>query len=519
MKRLVLLLVVALLLGPVTAPVAGALEVVPSKYLGNGGWGALSGQGSEPFGTVGFNDGDLVYDSQVTLDILYAGPPTDVPVTVEQYTPGTETVYENVTQPNGTSIVQPVVVPVRLDPSWSNLTVSIGGVAHVTQSVHLPGANVERSLLVTVGLATWHLYHLTPASAFLVGSLTVGEQLIADWWQTLLSISVFGLAFIPARNLARRLGRSPKVPRWWVALWVLPVAAAFALEYVPTNQFFGEVSPLLLPFVVTAAAFPYMPRLFTTAEDTLYYSAELRGPSEVSIPNAALWTNYRTSRPHLAPINWRSAFWAWLGNPLPELPAERIKWKGQEIARPGVSFVGVEETAELGSDARSGFDRYVFFRSGTRLSVRFPRLEYWREETEQRIEGSGPGAEGRKVTVTKRKFRPHVEPGSFSADLLGAEHFDAASFVSGLRDRVERASEQERDRLKLYVLQGQIWRLEREASEVAEEVLYRSEHGQERALADEELIEEVLAGHPGRGRQIGGEGDGVRRRDHRGDSR
>jgi hypothetical protein len=517
MKRLAALLLAALLVATVPIGVAaGALTLAPSKYLGDGGWGVLSAQSSEPLGDVGLTDGDLVYDTQLDVQILYAGLPTTVPVVVEQFTPGTETVYENVTQPNGTTLLEPTVVPVRLDPSWSNVTISLGAVSNVNQEVPLPAASTEKSLAVTVGSAHWALYHLTPASAFLVGSLNVGQQLLADWWQTILSIVVFGCAFLPARTLARRLGRTPKVPVWWPIAWVVPPVLAYVLDYVPTNQLFGSLSPVVLPFVVTAAAFPYIPRLFSTAEDTLFYSCELRGPNEVAVPEAAFFVNWRVSRPYLAPLTWRAAFWAWAGHALPELPLERIKWKGQELTRAPVSFVAVDECPEFGGKARAGFDRFVFFRTGTRLRPRFPRLTWRHKVTE---ETTDPEGRTRKVTVTPGGF--HVEPSSFEGDLLGNEHRDAAHFVSGLRDRVERASEQERDRLKVYALLGLIWRREREASDVAEETLYRAEHGEERALADEELIAEVLAGHPGRARSMGGEPNVVveGKRDHRAESR
>ena len=71
-------------------------------------------------------DGWTSYD-----DVLYVivspsiNAPTAAYVVIEQYTPGTVTVYQNETARNGTTVLVPVQVPVRMDPYWSNATFTV----------------------------------------------------------------------------------------------------------------------------------------------------------------------------------------------------------------------------------------------------------------------------------------------------------------------------------------------------------------------------------------------------------
>src|SRR6202167_1042554 len=70
--------------------------IVGGKAVLPGAWAVPYGQGGSPAGKSVFGDGDLVYDTEIQVYVLYSGStPVPLEVSIEQYDPGTITEYVN----------------------------------------------------------------------------------------------------------------------------------------------------------------------------------------------------------------------------------------------------------------------------------------------------------------------------------------------------------------------------------------------------------------------------------------
>ena len=205
-----LVVVVVLLAGSGTAR---ADLVVGGKAVLPGAWAVPYGQGGSPAGKSVFGDGDLVYDTEIQVYVLYSGSaPVPLQVSLEQYDPGTITQYVNQTQGNATTLV-PVEVPARLNAQWSNQSATLVPGQLTILTVPVPAASTERHLQLTVGNAAWSLMHLTPTGSSLAGDYTAYGLDAVLLLEAAVTAAVFlGFAAV-ARGLARRIPPPPEGPR------------------------------------------------------------------------------------------------------------------------------------------------------------------------------------------------------------------------------------------------------------------------------------------------------------------
>ena len=376
LPRLLVWSIVLLAIIPLAAPLASASPPVAyGKFCGVGVSCVPYADSTRPdfpysspvLNSTPLADGAFVYDVQVGFEIVNGNPsPASFEVVTETWVPGTQTVYENVTGPNGTYRLEPVTVSARLDPSWSNGTVYAGPFSSGELELPLRARTSTVDLEVKAGAASWQLTYLTPATSSLAGVYSVGGiwafgELVAG--VTFVAL-LAGLAF--ARKLAERIGRSPPVHVLWPIAWISVPVAWFVLGYVSFNQTLGPLSPAVLPVPMVVAAFPYLPRLFTRG----FEMAELEGITPITLDEAqnpkAVVPIVRTQGGlRCAPMTWREVLWShWLG--LPEVIGYELKMLGATariqprlvpVTNPLGPYHRAEVTASAWFDARRGLKR------------------------------------------------------------------------------------------------------------------------------------------------------------------
>ncbi len=364
-----------------------------------------------PVGSSPLGEGAFIYDTSVSVEIVNTNTyAVTIPVYTETWTPGTETVTENVTLPNGTIVHEPETVPARLDPIWNNGTVSAAAGLSGTLSLSLPADSAQAPLQVTVGSASWTFTYLTPATSAVSGILTTGGVWAFAGLMALVTFTSVLAGLVAAGRLARSIGRSPRVPVVWPLLWVTVPVLWFGLGYVSFNQTLGAGSPLLLPAPLVVAAFPYLPRIFSRGWDMV----EVEGITPLSLEQA---TNPKVVLPivttkeglRCAPETWREAFLSHFVG-LPEVRGYEVKLPGGAKARvqprlipvsnPLTVYYRAEETASCWYDARRGIKR--------------PRhgVSWWVERTDTRTPETPGGPPRSRV---KRRLSPHIVPGFLEA--------------------------------------------------------------------------------------------------------
>ena len=419
-RRILAFLVLAAVTLPLASPLAAASPPVSyGKVVAPGVFGVPYATTVDPdfpnshpsLGTGPLEDGNLVYDTSIGIEIVNPSPgPVEFPVVVEVFDWGTVTQYRNVTTANGSTIVEPVQVPARLDPTWRNATVFSEPFSSGEVVIPLPGTPSTRSLSVTVGEATWSLSTLTPATDSVSGVYTTG----GIWGLSIVIAGITAAAILGAlalaRRLARNIGRSPPVPFWWPALWVAVPFVWFLFGYVSFNQSLGPVSPASVPVPIAIAAYPYLPRLFTKWFDMV----EVEGIEPVSLdeaqnPKVTLPLVRTQGKLRCAPATWREAFLShWVG--LPEVRGYRVKLLEHDadvlprlvpVTNPLEDhYYASDATAACWYDARKGIKR--------------PRHRFrWRREENVPILGpDGVTTTGYRV---KRRISPHIERGYLEA--------------------------------------------------------------------------------------------------------
>ncbi len=353
---------------------AAAGIVIGGQPAGYGLWALPFAQSSSPLGPQPLATGDLVFDAAVTVYLLYSIPGSaTVVLNATQYVPVTVTVLENQTQGGNTTRV-PVQVTEMTEEQWSSMPITVSE-GLTTEVIPLPATAHQKDLLLRVGSATWGLSHLTPAADTIAGAITAGgiEQGLAE--EAILTGLVMLGALWCGRVLARRIRRVPPTGPLWPVAWIgIPTLAYFA-AFVPTSQALGGLSPLLYPILISAAAFPYLARLWSDHDSILIQgfqaTSEQRG-----IHMAAILPAVRESgqwRP--APETWREALWWAAGRPTEALPA-------QIVGRDGVSARSDVEPPEVRSPLpgtyRSGASRVLWYSAAEGLARTMTHLEWHR---------------------------------------------------------------------------------------------------------------------------------------------
>lgn len=399
------------------------------------------------FGAGPLQDGDLVYDTQVSFEIVNPNPTgASFLVVTETWTPGTQQVLENVTGPNGTYRLEPVTIPARLDASWSNSTVNAAPYSSGTVTVPLRFDAQPRPLEVRVGTATWELQHLTPATSSVAGVYTSGGIWVFGLLMAVVTLAAVLAGLWVAKGLAVRLGRTPPVPFWWPAGWIAVPLAWFFTGYVSFNQVLGSVSPLVLPLPMVVAIVPYLPRLFTKFFD----QAELEGLEAVTLDSAS---NPKIILPVVrhqgglkcAPQTWREALWShWVG--LPEIRGYEVTLLGGKVrvqprlvpvSCPLDGYYRAEATASGWFDARAG--------------VRRPRHRFlW--STERSESTFAPDGVTQTGTKTRRRLSPHIEAGYLEGTFPPKD--SVAKELAGVRSAEVEAHDNEVDRIENADLRG-----------------------------------------------------------------
>lgn len=430
----------------------GALLLVPSlahaeapvstgKVVAPGAFGVPYGQGSYPAIQSAFRDGDLVYDSQISIEVVNANSaPVAIPVSTEEWTPGTRTIYVNITGPNNTTSLRAEVIPARLDPSWSNLTLTVLADSSSEISVPLAFASSQRPLEVRVGSATWELQLLSPVTSSLQGIYTAGGLELVALTEAAVTAGVI-LAFLGlARRLAASVLRTPRVHPLWPGLWVAVPVALTVFEYVPTNQFLGSLSVWVYPVVIGVAGFPYLPRLWRH-----YEVSEFEGVSAVNLEQATNSKNIvctTTARGGLrcVPETWRELFWTLVGHPLPAVRGATVTLFGKKIDVPPRGMV---VSNDMGPFYKAEATTTYWYDAKAPLTRVRTHLEWWTA-----------GPEG------KRRFHPHVVDGYLEGRFPPKP--PVARELAGIRDAETEAHDNEVDRLMVAELTGALRHEQRE---------------------------------------------------------
>lgn len=453
---------------PLTAGIAGAVSppAVEGKVVAPGAFGIPYGQGPNPPvvpfappATATFSDGDLVYDVQVSIEVVNANPyAVSLPVSAEEYTSGTATHLVPIQEPNGTIVLEQETYPVREDPSWSNATLDVLPDSSASVSLPLAQDSSSRPLSVTVGSATWSLSVLTPATSSLSGLYSVGgvNAVVSagEGAGFLAAVVVFGAAW----GLTRKVYRTPRVTPWYPFAWIFAFGVPYYGAYVPLNQTLGFAAPYLLPFVVGAVAFPYACRVFRRSTLSAALGLHALNARESAVVGGVLELIDDRLPFRVAPRSWREVAYVVFGAPLRRVIGFERRVLGETVEvsptglpvrlAPGLSdYHRLEEKRVYWYDAR-----YEVEDVPTRLRLR-------REETVEVPAEADPSEKPR--TVTKRRWGPHLEIGHVKSvwipTLPVMEHLAKLRAVEG------DATEGEVARLRLLSALGAVGKREAEA--------------------------------------------------------
>lgn len=500
-----LLVAAALVLLPAVASAApsGQAPVVAGKVVAPGVFGVpyadvstVAFPSTPPIGPTPIQDGDMIYDTQVSVEIVDALPSAiSLPVSVEIWTTGTVTVYEPRGSGNNTTVV-PETVPARLDPTWSNATISALGDSSGTVSVTLADVSTEHPMEISVGSASWSVGYLTAATS-VVSQVYTGSGL----WGFIVAFSVetfvaVGISLVVARRLAERVHSVPRVRPIWPLLWIGVPVVGFALLYVPVNQAIAGLSPFVAPIPVAIAALPYFARTFSRRHMARLHGLEMRSLGDVRSSEAVVDVVDSEQGLRCAPRTWAEVVWTLLGVPLPEVQGEEVDVLGHS-ARVPPSGMTVSRLLP-GTEYRPDADREYWVDATRPVSLQHHRLRWTREEQVERTI-SGPDGQTRTESRAKRRISPHIERGYLRAKFPPTQ--PVLKVLSGVRQAEDLAHENETLHLAVAEMRGTIWsriRSGRLRSVAAMEASYRS-HGEPRT-------EDELRRLVDRGARSGGKG-------------
>ena len=341
---------VGALVGPGQASAAPVLGLPPGYSTcysqdSPAGWVQAISEGEDGSGmshpsSVCLQDGWLSYDSTLYVVLLPSvTTPTAVYIVIEQYTPGTETVYQNVTSPNGTVIQVPVQVPMRQDPYWSNATITAYPGAQTGVGMPLNYSGSATPMILSVGEqsyqravqdgATWTLYHESPPVSSLAWIYDQYGLNMALYVFGVILVIFLGVAFVAAARFAKRFHRAPRVPyHWWPVVWIATPILLFLFDFVQFDHVTGWIGPIVFPAVITVAAFPYMPNLWADAKMCVFVSYDGKSQRSQNAPLAVLPLVTSAHPVCCAPETWGELWHCMTGSPLPSVSTVKVK-KGQ----------------------------------------------------------------------------------------------------------------------------------------------------------------------------------------------
>ncbi len=473
------------LYGKVVAPAAFGVPQADSASFGF--------PSSPPIGPSYLGDGDPVYDTSLTVIVANAGSyPLSLPVITEVWTPGTVTVIENVTQPNGTRALEPVSIPARLDPRWSNATVTALPGSEGKVTVDLPTVQSEHPLEVRVGEATWELTYLTPATAIVTQTYTNGGIWVFALWETLTAFVAIGVALAVGKGIARKVRSVPRVHPLWPTLWVAVPVAFVLTAYVPVNQFLGGLSPLVIPIPVAVAVVPWFSRLFSGRP-----WSRLEGVSPGNLEDARKAESIvpfieTPDGLGVAPLTWRQVIFALAGVPPIAVQTEEVSVLGQKVrVNPKGMKVGpLLEGRVFESDA----DITYWVDTRSRPSLEPPRFR-WTVEKESERAVTTPDGQTRTEKTKRRRFSPHVERGYLRGRFTPTRPM--LEVLSQVRSAESIAYGARADQLALAEMRGELWSKVREEGMQAVEVQERKYQQRSRPRSAEEVRQSV-ENHRGR---------------------
>lgn len=424
-----------------TPPVSYGKTVLP------GAFGVPFGQGAQPWNDL-FADGDLVYDTQLSIEVVNANPqPVTVVVAAEEWTQGTQLELVNVTQANGTTVPTWINEPARLDASWSNSSLTIpgsppGGSQSGSVSVPLPHTDVVRPLEVHVGLAVWELHVLTPATSSLAGVYSVGGLSAVELLESAVTTAVILSLLVISQRFARRVHRTPRVSPAWPTLWVATPTVLYLFDFVQTNQILGSVSAYLYPVFIGVAAFPYMPRIWRDFQLAEFEGVEALNPDEATNPRIVLPVVKTKGGLRCVPETWREVLYTLIGVPMPEIRGAEVTLLGRKLR---VQPRGMLTSCPLPDYYKSEVDAGYWFDARHPIRRIRHRLEWTRSETVD----VPPSEDGTIPASTKvrRRFSPHVVPGYLEATCPPKPA--VALELAGIRDAETEAHDVETYRMAL----------------------------------------------------------------------
>ncbi len=464
MRRWALALVTVLLVLAVSGTATAKPPVAVGKVVAPGVFGVPFSSTSNltfpstPASVEPLADGALVYDTSLSVEIVNAGSvPAVLSVSVEEWTPGTVTVVQNESGPNGTYRLVPVQVPARLDPAWANGTVSAGPGSTGVATVSLPFSGSTRPLELQVGSATWMLVALTPSTSSVAGIYTAEGLIGFGLIESGVTAAAMLVALGAARRLARAARRTPRVPVVWPILWIGLPLAAFLLDYVPTNQLLGGTSPLLIPVPIAIAAFPYLPRLWREFEWARIQGVDALNREEGTSSEIVLPLVKTAGGLRCAPETWREVLYTLFGVALPEVRGETTDMLGHSVQ---VQPRGMAASNPLGGYYRSEIDRAYWYDAKAKI-LRVRHRLVWTREVTIRKPVKAEGGETWAV-VKKRRLSPHIEPGYLRAKFPPLR--PVAEELAGVRAAETEAHDNEADRLLVAEMMGAIHHRAREAA-------------------------------------------------------
>ncbi|MGB6443256.1 MAG: hypothetical protein WBF81_08175 [Thermoplasmata archaeon] len=485
-KLLVWALGIFLIVSPLLAAgdAAAAAPVSVGKIATPGASAVAYAQSSSPAGAVILSDGQLVYDSQVSVELANFNYQTvTVPVSVEEWTPGS--VLETVTGPNNTT--RQISVPTEVDPWWSNTSLTALAGSSSTTSVALPYVASQHPLRVTVGSASWQFVTLTPVTDSLAGIYSSGGLEAVEFVEAVVITAVMFGFLAGARRFGLKVHRTPKVPVWWPVAWIGIPIAFYLLDYVPTNQLLGSVSVFAYPFVIGAAAFPYLPRLWREFDWAEFQGVEPRHLEEATNAKAVLPIVQTKEGLRCAPETWWEVLYTLWGVPLPAIIGQKVTLLGRTVQ---VQPRGMRVSNPLGPYYESDATIAFWFDARAKILRVRHRFEWHREQKEDRQSRTSAPVESQPSEVVVRsRLSPHVVPGYLAGVYPPLK--PVAEHLAGIRREEVEAHDNESDRLLVAQLIGTG---RREAREAAQASLARYDQAvyEETKSRSQEEIDEAL---------------------------